>query len=223
MLLFSDMNCNNRVRGNSPMTMRSARCAVLVIALHLLSACAMLPEPKPAVLNKYLLEYTRQPSGIESDVDRPAMIVTIPRAHGGYDTERIAYRQEAFGLRYFAKSRWADTPARMLAPLMAEAMNDTGKFQALYATPGSLSASYRLDSELIRLHQDFTVKPSEAHITLRARLVSLEENRVLATRTFDLRKPATSEDAYGGVQATNRAIAELLDELTKFSTAHLRK
>jgi cholesterol transport system auxiliary component len=204
------------------MTVRAAHCAVLVIVLHLLSACAMLPEPKPAVLNKYLLEYPEQPSAVEPAADLPTMIVTIPRAHGGYDTERIAYRQEAFGLRYYAMSRWADTPARMLAPLMAEAINDSGKFQALYAVPGSLSASYRLDSELIRIHQDFTRQPSEAHVTLRARLVSLVENRVLATQTFDISKPVATEDAYGGVEATNHAIGQLLGELAQFCAAHMR-
>lgn len=205
------------------MTMRPAHLMALLIGLSLLAGCAMLPEPKPAVLNKYLLEYTQQPPAAGAGADRPAMIVTIPRAHGGYDSERIAYRQEQFGLRYFAKSRWADTPARMLAPLMAEAINDGGKFQALYAAPGSLSASYRLDSELIRMHQDFTRKPSEAHVTLRARLVSLDENRVLATQTFDFRRPATTEDAYGGVQATNRAIGQLLGELAQFCAAHMRQ
>ena len=76
----------------------------------------MLPEPKPAVLNKYVLEYSGVRPAVEVSEDVPAMIITIPRAHGGYDTARIAYKQQQFGLRYFARSRWADTPARMLAP-----------------------------------------------------------------------------------------------------------
>ena len=76
---------------------------------------------------------------------------------GAYDTPRIAYMQHQYGLRYYTRSRWADTPARMLAPLLAEALNASGRFQALYASPGRVSAELRLDTELIRFHQDFTV------------------------------------------------------------------
>jgi cholesterol transport system auxiliary component len=104
----------------------------------------------------------------------------------------------------------------MLAPLLAEAMNATGEFQALYATPGAFSARYRLDTELIRIHQDFTQQPSSVHITLRAQLVSMGENRVIATRLFDVREASETEDAYGGVQAANRATVRLLAELAQF-------
>ncbi|MDX1698228.1 MAG: hypothetical protein R3308_08065, partial [Thiohalobacterales bacterium] len=86
----------------------------------------------------------------------------------------------------------------------------------LYASPGALSARYRLDSELIHFHQDFTVRPSEVRITLRAQLVGLDNNRVIASRLIDLREAADSEDAYGGVQAANRASTRLLGELAQF-------
>ncbi|MDX1696803.1 MAG: ABC-type transport auxiliary lipoprotein family protein [Thiohalobacterales bacterium] len=203
------------------MKLRPVGLAVLLLVLVFTAGCAMLPEPKQAVLNKYLIEYTAEGTTGGYREGIPAVIVSIPRAHGGYDTARIAYKQQQHGLRYFAMSRWADTPARMLAPLMAEALNGSGAFQALYARPGSLSADYRLDSELIRLHQDFTRQPSEVRVTLRARLISLRDNRMLAARTFDVTEAADSEDAYGGVQATNRAVGRLLGELARFCAAQM--
>jgi cholesterol transport system auxiliary component len=188
----------------------------LLVMIGLTSACSVLPEAKSTVMNKYVLEYSADNAGPALPVDLPVMIITVPRAHSGYNTTKIAYRKQLFGLRYYTKSRWADTPGRMLAPLVAEAMNYTGAFQAQYASPGALSASYRLDSELIDFYQDFTVQPSRMRITLRAQLVSLQDNRVLATQLFDVRETADSEDAYGGVQAANRATAALLQQLADF-------
>jgi cholesterol transport system auxiliary component len=124
--------------------------------------------------------------------------------------------EQAFGLRYYTRSRWADTPSRMLAPLLADAIQATGQFQALYAVPGSIAADYRLDTELIRFHQDFTQQPGVVHITLRAQLIDLRENRVVRTQQFNMVEPTTANDSYGGVVAANRAVSQLLDELAQF-------
>jgi cholesterol transport system auxiliary component len=121
-------------------------------------------------------------------------------------------------LRYYTRSQWADTPARMLAPLIAEAFSASGQFQALYTSAGRVSAGLRLDTELLRFHQDFTRRPSEMQVSMRAQLVDLDTQRVLGTQLFEISEAAPSEDAYGGVQAANRAVARLLEELVAFCT-----
>lgn len=188
---------------------------VVLLAVSLLAACSMLPEPKPAALDKYLLEYV--PAQVSPGAgELPVLMVTTPHAHGAYDTTRIAYMQQQFGLRYYVRSRWADTPARMLTPILAEAVSASGSFRALAAGAGRIAADLRLDSELLRFHQDFTVTPSEAHVTLRAKLVDPLNQRVIATRLFDIREQAPSEDTYGGVQAANQAVARLMEQLSQF-------
>jgi len=184
-----------------------------------IAGCSVLSKPAPVANDQYMLEYQ---AVSEQDVvdDAPVLLVTIPRAHGGYDTTGIAYMQQPYGLRYYTRSHWADTPARMLAPLVADAMQATGRFQALYTTPGSIAADLRLDMELIRFHQDFTRQPGAMQVTLRALLIDLQENRVIATQQFDITEPVETEDAYGGVVAANRAVGRLLDDLTGFCLAN---
>ena len=189
----------------------------LVAAVWLVSACSVLPKPAPGSINQYLLEYAASPqAGQETLRDAPVIVITVPRAHAGYDTSRIAYMQEDHGLRYYTRSRWADTPVRMLAPLLADAMQATGQFQALYTTPGSVSSDMRLDTELIRFHQDFRSLPSEVRITLRAQLIDLAKGRVIATWMVDRSGAAGTDDAYGGVVAANRLLGQMLDELAQF-------
>jgi cholesterol transport system auxiliary component len=193
----------------------------LVAAAWLLSACSLLPKPEPVSTNQYLLEYSpgRQ-AARQTRADAPVMLISVPRAHGGYDSSRIAYMKEDYGLRYYTRSRWADTPARMLAPLLADAIQSTGQFQALYATSGSVSADMRLDTELIRFHQDFRSLPSEMHITLRAQLIDLASGEVLATLLVDRSMTADTDDAFGGVVAANRLLGQVLDELAQFCVSN---
>ena len=193
----------------------------LVAAAWLLSACSLLPKPEPVSINQYLLEYSSgQQAARQTRVNAPVILVTVPRAHGGYDSSRIAYMKEDYGLRYYTRSRWADTPARMLAPLLADAIQSTGQFQALYATSGSVSADMRLDTELIRFHQDFRSLPSEMHITLRAHLIDLASGEVLATLLVDRSMAADTDDAFGGVVAANRLLGQVLDELAQFCVSN---
>jgi len=185
--------------------------------LWLASGCALLTPPEPVAIDQYVLEY--ESTGKSPLQDAPVLVVTIPRAHGGYDTPRMAYMQQAYGLRYYTLSRWADTPARMLAPLLAEAVQETGRFQAVYAVPGSIAADLRLDTELVQLHQDFTRQPSAVHLAMRAQLVDVRKGRVIATRQFDVVESADTDDAYGGVLAANRAVGQLLSGLAQFCVA----
>jgi cholesterol transport system auxiliary component len=181
----------------------------------LLASCSLLPEPKPVELDRYLLEYT--PASVRSAAaDAPVLMVGIPVAHGAIDSSRIAYMPKQYGLRYYLHSRWADTPANMLAPLLADAISATGRFQILNASAGREIADLRLETVLTRFYQDFTVQPSVMHVTLRAQLVDLHDQQLIATRVFDIREPAETDDTYGGVQAANRASAALLQQLAQF-------
>jgi cholesterol transport system auxiliary component len=180
----------------------------------------VLPAPDPVASEQYLLEYPAIPVSSPA-ADAPLLLVTEPRANGAIDTVQMAYLQQAYGIRYFTHSRWVDTPARMLAPLIAAALQGTDRLQAVYRTPGSIAADLRLDMDLIRFYQDFTRHPSGIHITVRAWLIDLQRHRPLATRQFDFTVAADTEDAYGGVVAANTAVPRLLEALAGFCLENL--
>ena len=104
----------------------------------------------------------------------------------------------------------------MLAPLIVHALESTGAFRAVLLTPIVAEADLRLDTELLRLQQDFTVSPSRVRLTLRAVLVEAATRRVVAWREFESNVASPREDAYGGVRAANQAVATLLAEMAAF-------
>jgi cholesterol transport system auxiliary component len=48
---------------------------------------------------------------------------------------------------------------------------------------------------------------------VRAQLVDLKESTILSARAFEVVENAASENPYGGVQAANRAVSALLDQM----------
>jgi cholesterol transport system auxiliary component len=184
-------------------------------AVALLAACAAVQPPKVEHASTYVLE-AMPAAGAPGPKRDLVLEVAPPRARPGFDTPQMAYTQRANALEYFATNRWADTPARMLAPLLAQALDQSGGFRAVVQAPSLAAANLRLDIELVRLQQDFRAKPSRVQFTLRAQLIEVDARRVLASAEFDETEAAPSDDAYGGVIAANRALGRLLERLAKF-------
>ncbi|BBI99485.1 ABC transporter [Ferrigenium kumadai] len=199
---------------------------VAILALVVLGGCSVLP-PSPPPDNIYLLEArtTSLPAPVHpvSATRRDLVLaVSMPRARAGFDTARMIWVRQAHGLEVYSRNRWADTPARMLAPQLVQALERSGAFHAVVLSPSRVSVALRLDTELIRLQQDFTVKPSEVRFTLGAQLIDTGTQRVIATAEFDETEKCETEDAYGGVLAANRALERLLARLAAFCAGNSR-
>jgi cholesterol transport system auxiliary component len=146
----------------------------------------------------------------------PTLIVNPPHASAGFDSHRIIYVREPHQLEYFAHSEWVDTPARMIAPGIVAALENTGAFRAVVLTPSAAAGDLRLDVEILRLQHEFGSTPSRVRFTLRAYLVDNENRQVLAWREFDETVVAVQGDPYGGVIAANGAVQEVMQRLASF-------
>lgn len=192
---------------------RSITLLILLVA----AGCSALPPPLPQE-NVYLLEAGAVGSPLVTSPSADRVIVVSPlRARAGFDTDRMIWVHQSYELDVYARNRWADTPARMIAPLITQTLQRSGAFHAVVPEPTVVPAKTRLEVELIRLQQDFTVKPSQVRFTLGARLIEVDTRKIFATAEFDEREPCQTEDAYGGVLAANRALERLLTKLATFA------
>jgi cholesterol transport system auxiliary component len=131
----------------------------------------------------------------------------------------MAYVTRPHELQFFARHQWVDAPARMLAPLLADALERGGRFDAV-PSDGFAASDLRLETEVVVLQQEFDAHPSQLRFALRARLLDVVKHRVLADSTFEAVEAAASDDPYGGVVAANRAVARVLDELANWCAAN---
>jgi cholesterol transport system auxiliary component len=199
------------------------RRLILCATALLLPACsaiqpliAPLPHPK-----YYSLNYTPDsPGAVRQNNPAPThaktLVISPPHAAAGFDSQRMVYLRHADQPEYFAYNEWIDTPARMLAPLIVSSIADSSRFRAVVLTPSPASGELRLDTEILRLQQEFFSTPGRVRFTLRAYLVESATRKVIASREFEAVVPSASEDPHGGVMAANSAVQSVLGDLSTF-------
>ncbi len=198
---------------------RSASSAGLVALA--LGGCALF-QTRGDPPKLYALEAAPPRTAAGGGAAGPTLLVSEPRARAGFDTPAMVYVRRTHELESFARSRWVDSPARMLAPLLIHSLEGGGRFRAVVLAPSGVAAGVRLDTEIESLVQEFTLQPSRVRFALRAQLVDLTARHILATRVFEALEDAPSEDPYGGVIAANRAVVRVLGDLSDWCGTEVR-
>lgn len=205
-------------------SIRFLLCGLPAIAPAWLGGCggSLLPKAPPMpTLHALSLDDAEAPPPRPPPAGARVLTVLAPRAAAGFDSPNLVYLRRPHEHEAFAQNAWVDTPARMLAPMLVRALQRSGAFRAVLSAQGSATAELALDTEIIRLQQDFGLRPSQVRFTLRAVLIDTATRRVLAWREFDRRVPALSDDPRAGVAAANQAARQVLDELVAFCDASL--
>lgn len=198
---------------------RLARAAATSLLAALLStACSSWIPAKPAAPTFYALDggpAAPAPAGR----GEATLIVQPTHAAAGYDSARIVYRREPHSPATYTQSEWVDSPARMLTPLIVASLQARpDAFRAVLTAPSAALTDLRLDTDIVRLQQEFDGQAagSRVRFTLRATLTHTATRRVVASRVFDETAPAPSDDARGGVAAANQAVQAALAKLGGF-------
>ena len=117
-------------------------CQLSTMCLMLIQMCgcaALRPESLPQPIF-YSLDNVRtvvRPLS-PAPASAPTLIISPTHAAAGFDSQRIIYMRQPHKPEYYAYSEWVDTPARMLAPLIVEAIEHSRAFRAVIKTPSPI-------------------------------------------------------------------------------------
>ena len=192
------------------------------ISVVILGGCGSILPKAPIQPTLYVLNTVPRlaapppPSATQSRLSAPTLTVSTPIAAAGFGSTHIVYQRQAYELEHFAVNQWVDTPVQMLTPLIVRTLETSGAFRAVLRGSTAALSELRLDTELVRLQQEFQTSPSRVRLTLRAVMVDAATRRVLASREFEASIPSPSEDPAGGVVAANLAVENVLAQLSKF-------
>jgi cholesterol transport system auxiliary component len=210
------------VRSRPAAVARRAATAGLCLLLALLAACSgtLLPQP-PQPPARFTLDaggaMPAAPGALPSPpTSTQTVAVALPRAAPGYDSRHMLYQRRPQELEAFAFHEWVEAPAQMLAPLLVRALQHSGAFRVVLLAPSTALTGWRLESELIRLHQDFGSRPSQLRLGLRAVLLDVATRQVIAWREFELGVPAAGDDPVAGVRAAHEATQQLTRAVAAF-------
>ncbi|CZG22951.1 TPA: ABC-type transport auxiliary lipoprotein family protein [Legionella pneumophila] len=199
--------------------MRVLSSVCFILGILTLMSCSPVKVP---VTNEYQLtaystkQLTRKP--------RPITIqVTVPEAVAGYQTEEMLYMKKPFKLEPFVKNAWTSPPADMLFPLLVQSLQSSGFFYAVTSSPFSEEADYRLDTQLLKLEQNFIKKPSVLEFSAKIVLTHISDNQIIGSRIVSLQIPCSQDTPYGGVIAANQATFRFTATATDFVVSHIKR
>ncbi|MCD6039832.1 MAG: hypothetical protein K0S27_1232 [Gammaproteobacteria bacterium] len=193
----------------------------IIAASFLLSACSVFSPIKTDQPTSYLLNTLPKPI-TKKPKHRMTLIVAPPSASQIYNTTQMAYTLQSYQISYFAKNRWADTPAQMVHSLLVQTLQDMHYFYAVGMPPMSGYYDYVLNTQLLQFEQRFSGDLSQFIITLRVQLVKMGNNQIIATRQFTAVEPALENTPHGGVVAANRATTKILAQVARFCSVKLQ-
>ncbi|MDP1603052.1 MAG: ABC-type transport auxiliary lipoprotein family protein [Legionella sp.] len=177
---------------------------------------------KTVVTNQYKLDAFSE-KRLSNTLTRQSILITQPEAVAGYQTNEMVYVKKLFELNNFAHSAWVSPPADMLYPLIVQSVQRSGFFYAVASSTHSEQTDYRLDTQLIKLQQNFLTRPSTIDFVVKAVLTNSQDNRVVASRMINQHIRCPLENPYGGVLAANIATRQFTAELSSFIVDHVKR
>ncbi len=177
-----------------------------------ITACSPVTLP---VTNHYQLD-SFDSTARQTTTWHRSLLITPPDALAGYQSDQMLYQSKPYELSAFAHNAWMSAPASMLYPLMFQSLEHSHAFFAVTTSPEADTTDYRLDTQLIKLKQNFVQKPSVLEWAVHAVLTHVNDRRVIASQTFHERITCAADTPYGGVIAANQAARVFTHTLTKF-------
>jgi cholesterol transport system auxiliary component len=151
------------------------------------------------------------------------LLVTIPEAVAGYQTDEMLYIKKPYQLESFAKNAWVNPPANMLYPLLTQSIQRAGYFHAVSSSPYAQDADYRLDTQVLHLEQNFFHKPSVLSFSIKVVLTRISDNKIIASRIISQNIPCAMDTPYGGVLAANKASLLTTEAVTRFVVSSIKR
>ncbi|WP_176329921.1 ABC-type transport auxiliary lipoprotein family protein [Thioflexithrix psekupsensis] len=186
--------------------------SLFFITLLFISGCSVLSSKPYPIYYQLNPEISFQPN---FNIEGKSLFIAKPRAAVGFDSSHQVYIKNIHQLEHYRNSQWIAPPAELLLPLLVRYLEGSGAFNAVWAEGSSpVMGEWRLDTELLRLQQEFFSVPSQVRLQLRWQLLDLRKQQIVDIQYVDVLIPAPSEDALGGVQATHEAVTVALTQLS---------
>ena len=187
--------------------MKRAYHMIVPMALALVSACSILPKPDPS--DVYRLA-SAQPT-IQGTPVNWSLRVTKPQTSEFLDSPRIAVVPDGNLISNYANSRWSDPAPVLLRNRLLDGFQRDGRVTLLSTDETNLQADYELGGQLQAFQSEYRGKAVEVVIRLDARLVRGRDQRIIASRRFEVRQPVSDAK----VPAVVAAFGQAGDQLNK--------
>ena len=192
---------------------RMSSIALLSLSLASLTACSVLGSQQRDAVTIYAPQVLVAP-----DPSWPAvkwqLAVMKPTAARVVDSPRIAVRPLPGELQVYSGVSWSQPSTDLVETTVLRALEDSGKIPSVARSGTGIRADYKLVMDLRRFESDYAgaAVPS-ATIELNAKLLHVNEQRVVASRTFLQKRQSAGTELDQVTDAFNQALGLLAGEV----------
>lgn len=193
--------------------MKRAYHLIAPVALALVSACSILPKADPFEVYRLPSAQTANPGAAVSWSLRLAK----PQASEFLDSPRIAVVPQGDQISSYAKSRWSDPAPVLLRNRLLDGFQRDGRVTLLSTDDTNLQADYELGGQLQAFQSEYRGSAVEVVIRLDARLVRSSDQRIIASRRFDVHQPVSGSEVPAVVAGFGQAGDALSRQLVEWA------
>ena len=187
--------------------MKRAYQLIVPVALALISACSILPKADPSdVYRLASAQATSQGTPVSW-----SLRVTKPQTSEFLDSPRIAVVPNGDLISSYAHSRWSDPSPVLLRNRFMDGFQRDGRVTLLSTDDTNLQSDYELGGQLQAFQSEYRGTAVEVVIRLDARLVRGSDQRIVASRRFEVRQPVSGTQ----VPAVVAGFGQAGDQLNK--------
>lgn len=167
--------------------MKRAYQMIAPVALVLISACSILPKADPS-------DVYRLPSAQSVNQGAPvswSLRLAKPQTSEFLDSPRIAVVPNGDLISSYANSRWSDPAPVLLRNRLMDGFLRDGRVTLLSTDDTNLQADYELGGQLQAFQSEYRGSAVEVVIRFDARLVRGSDQRIIASRRFEVHQAVT--------------------------------
>jgi cholesterol transport system auxiliary component len=189
------------------------RPLILLLALGLLTGCStILPARAPAPdlyqLSPVALKQSAKPIAAQ-------IVVDVPLAARGLDTDRIVVRSDPNAVKYLAGVRWSDRVPRLVQSALIQGLESAGAFSGVGRPEDGIRSNYVLLSDLRAFDALGTgfMGGTKVQVVLAVKLVR-PGGEVVASKLITKETAAKGSGNSGIVAAFDDAVKDVAEETT---------
>jgi cholesterol transport system auxiliary component len=147
------------------------------------------------------------------------LLVALPSAPAGLDTNRVALSRSSMSLDYYADAEWSDSAPVIVQSALVDAFERSGAFPSVGRDSAGLRADFILETDL----RDFTAVYDSPNarprvtVALTLKLIKIPDRKIIAQHTVTRQQPAAGTAIPDIVQAFNAALSGAVEEAVRWT------
>ena len=173
-----------------------------------LFGCSKLPT-----LDIYSIEMPIIKSKQQSKYKNKTVKIAYPKSLKDTITQNMDFTYSSSERGSYQNSQWSNNLAKLLQGATIELLESSQIYKAVVPDSSTISEDYTIESTIYAFYHSLKSNNSKAIVSIEYRLIDSRDNRLIKSKRFSYAEDTTTKDAKGYVEATNKIMKRLGDDL----------